>query len=113
MHPDEEIDSCRRLYDKYMAMFRLENDKNKDICINRTQGEDFSLLIEVVQSKRSSVKLFEGVDPKMSTISINSSIPVGTGMAQSKFAGKPKILIANYDATNSSCFTMSNASTPD
>ena len=39
-------------------MFRLDSDKNKDICINRTKGEDFSLMVEIVRSKRV-VRLFE------------------------------------------------------
>ena len=29
-----------------------QNDNNRDVCISRTSGEDFSLMIEVVKSKR-------------------------------------------------------------
>ena len=52
---------------KYIHMFRKENDTNRDICISRAQGEDFSLLIEIVRSKKLQHPLFELVAEESTT----------------------------------------------
>lgn len=39
-------------YKKYITMFRKQTDAGRDICISRSRGENYSLLIEVVRSKR-------------------------------------------------------------
>lgn len=52
---------CNIKHLKYIAMFRKENDtRNRDVCITRAHGtEDFSLLMEVVKSKRLREPLFD------------------------------------------------------
>ena len=52
---------------KYIHMFRKENDSNRDICISRSQGEDFSLMIEIVRSKKLQHPLFELVAEETTT----------------------------------------------
>ena len=52
---------------KYIHMFRKENDSNRDICISRSQGEDFSLIVEIVRSKKLQHPLFELVAEETTT----------------------------------------------
>ena len=39
-------------YIEHSQLFRRACDESRDLCISRTPGEDFSLLVEIVRSKK-------------------------------------------------------------
>lgn len=79
----------------------MDIKKNKDICITRTKGEDFSLLVEIVRSKKV-IRLFDDRVNRNSYESKKSNTSV-KGRKTSKFNGK--ILIGNIDANMQSPLT--------
>ena len=46
---EQEYDSK---YIEHSTLFRRACDESRDLCISRIAGEDFSLLIEIVRSKK-------------------------------------------------------------
>jgi len=45
-----EVSEYDSKYIEHAYMFRKACDESRDLCISRIQGEDFSLLVEVVRS---------------------------------------------------------------
>lgn len=105
---EAEIEKYKRLYETYMTHFRMESDKNVEICISRSNGEDFSLIVEIVRNKKP-IRLFEDAVGKGSG-SKKSNLDMTGRWSDRKFAGK--IMIGNVDNTSSN-ITQSNASTPN
>ena len=91
-----------------MTQFRMETDKNLDICISRLNGEDFSLIVEIVRNKKP-VRLFDDPIGKASA-SKQSNLDMTGRWSDRKYIGK--ILIGNVDNTHSH-ISSSNASTPN
>jgi len=90
-------------YMEHSQLFRRACDESRDLCISRIPGEDFSLLVEIVRSKKVQ-SLFDKYEPAQLGGKLAPAIP-----AKKSHGNENKMMtISSEDDGSSSGFESSD-----